>query len=80
MGETEMQPGDFVFICSDGVTETVNKQEDEFGEGRLEEILIGQIGHSPAELRAAVQEGLATFAGDALQPDDLTLMIVRRTT
>ncbi|MCZ6833883.1 MAG: SpoIIE family protein phosphatase [Acidobacteria bacterium] len=80
VGATEMQPGDFVFICSDGVTETVNKQEDEFGEGRLEEILIGQIGHSPAEIRAAVQEGLATFAGDALQPDDLTLMIVRRTT
>ena len=79
-GDIDMQPGDFIFICSDGVTETVNDQEDEFGDERLEKILVDQIGNSPAEIRAAVQKGLEEFAGDAPQPDDLTLMIVRRST
>jgi len=80
LGEVDMQPGDFVFICSDGVTETVNGKEEEFGEARLQELLLGHIGRSPTEIRVAVQEGLEVFAGDAPQPDDLTLMIVRRTT
>jgi len=78
LGEADLGPGDFVFICSDGVTETVNGDEDEFGEERLEKILIEQIGRSPTEIRAAVQAGLENFAGDAPQPDDLTLMIVKR--
>jgi len=78
VGQVALQPGDFVFICSDGVTETVNGDGDEFGEERLEAVLSAQIGRSPTEIRAAVQAGLEKFAGDAPQPDDLTLMIVKR--
>ena len=57
------------------------KEEDddnEFGEERLEELLVGQIGRSPLEIRSAVQSSLEEFADGAPQPDDLTLVIMRR--
>jgi len=78
LGEVALEPGDFIFQCSDGVTETVDNDDNEFGEERLQELLVGQIGRSPLEIRGAVQSSLAEFAAGAPQPDDLTLVIMRR--
>ncbi len=78
LGETVLNPGDFVFLCSDGVTETVNQDGDEYGEERLEALLVKYGSSSPREIRQAVQAGLEEFAGGAPQPDDLTLVILKR--
>ena len=80
LGEIRMEPGDLIFLCSDGVTETVDNEDNEFGEDRLEKLLVAQIGSTPAEIRRAVQSSLEEFAAGAPQPDDLTLVILSRNT
>ena len=78
LGEIRMGPGDFIFLCSDGVTETVDNEDNEYGEDRLEKLLVEQIGSTPAAIRRAVQSSLEEFASGAPQPDDLTLVILSR--
>jgi serine phosphatase RsbU (regulator of sigma subunit) len=78
VGQVEMGPGDFVFLCSDGVTETVDAKGEEFGEERLERLLVSLAGRPPLEIRQAVEESLEAHAAGEPPPDDLTLVIVQR--
>lgn len=76
--ELELQPGDFVFVCSDGLTDTENPEGEMFGDERLRDLLAGLAGRSVAEVRRAVDEQLQAFSRGAAQSDDLTLLAVRR--
>ena len=72
-----LSPGDNVILYTDGVTEAMNENEEEFGMERLE----GLFSESrPPEARA-VNEGIfdavMEFAGDAAQSDDITCMTLR---
>jgi serine phosphatase RsbU (regulator of sigma subunit) len=78
LGETGLQPGDFIFLCSDGVTETMDADGNEFGEDRLEGLLTAMAGRPPAEVRRAVEDSLEAHAAGAPPLDDLTLVIVQR--
>lgn len=77
-GWAELQLGDVMVIYSDGVTESVNEQEEEFGEARLIEIVQRNRGRTAAGLRDRIDEALAKFVGKAKSVDDLTLVIVKR--
>jgi serine phosphatase RsbU (regulator of sigma subunit)/pSer/pThr/pTyr-binding forkhead associated (FHA) protein len=74
----EMRPGDYIFLCSDGVTETMDGDGNEFGEDRLNSLLISKAGEPPPVVRRAVEESLEAHAAGAPQPDDLTLVIIQR--
>ena len=80
LGNLELGPGDFVFLCSDGVTDTVDPSGKEYGEERLQKFLAGQAGCTADEVRGAVEEQLEQHAQGAPQPDDLTMVIVQRET
>jgi sigma-B regulation protein RsbU (phosphoserine phosphatase) len=73
-----LQPGDFVFCYTDGVTESVNAQNDQYGEERLVEILRGHSEASPDELLQALLKSVGAFTGDAPQFDDVTILIAKR--
>ena len=75
---TELGPGDFIFACSDGVTETQGPDESMFGEERLEELLAGLAGRTAADVKKAVEAEVAAFAQGTPQSDDLTMAILRR--
>jgi phosphoserine phosphatase RsbU/P len=77
-GWVELEPGDVMVIYSDGVTESVDEQEEEFGEARLIEIVQRNRGRTAAGLRDRIDEALAKFVGKAKSVDDLTLVIVKR--
>ncbi|MBS1786816.1 MAG: SpoIIE family protein phosphatase [Acidobacteria bacterium] len=77
-GWAELGPGDVLVIYSDGVTESLNEQGEEFGESRLVEIVQRNRGRTPAGLRDRIDEALAKFGGKAKTVDDLTLVIVKR--
>ncbi|MEO8034796.1 MAG: SpoIIE family protein phosphatase [Acidobacteriota bacterium] len=75
---TQIRPfasGSTVVIYSDGITEAENIDGDEFGNERLEEILMR--GGSPAELRDSIAAAVDAFVGAAPQKDDQTLVIAR---
>jgi serine phosphatase RsbU (regulator of sigma subunit)/pSer/pThr/pTyr-binding forkhead associated (FHA) protein len=73
----QLQPGDVLIVYSDGVTEALNLQGEEFGEERL--ATIAEQRHSdeaPAILEAIVDSVQAFSRGEA-QHDDVTAMVVK---
>jgi serine phosphatase RsbU (regulator of sigma subunit) len=78
MEERELAPGDSVLLYTDGVTEALNSEREEFGEERLLKAT-----RQPREL--SLPELLAAVAGQARrfspheQTDDITLIVARCT-
>ncbi|MFQ3581181.1 MAG: SpoIIE family protein phosphatase [Chloracidobacterium sp.] len=75
--ETQLEPGDLLFLYTDGVTESTNERDEEFGEDRAR-ALLAAAAHLPvdqisARLSAAIQD----FVGNAPQHDDLTYVLAR---
>ena len=74
----QLYPGDVLVIYSDGVTESVNEQEEEFDEPRLIEVVQKNMSRSAAGIRDRIDEALTRFVGKAKSVDDLTMVIVKR--
>lgn len=73
------EPGDVLIIYSDGITESVNAADDEFGEDRLIEVVRSNINRSASGIRDRIDESLSKFVGTTAPIDDMTLMIIKRT-
>ncbi|MDD3070268.1 MAG: SpoIIE family protein phosphatase [Methanoculleus horonobensis] len=69
--------GDLVLLYTDGVTEAINPDEEQFGEERLIETVSASLDLPPAEIVERVRDAVMAFSGDEPQFDDLTLMILR---
>ena len=74
----QIEPGDRIFLYTDGVTEANDPHETLFGEKRLLEALnapgVGERG--PRETCEAVGEAVGIFAAGAEQSDDITMLAV----
>jgi phosphoserine phosphatase RsbU/P len=72
-----LEPGDLVFLCTDGVTEAENASEEFFGEERLD----ARLAVSAATAHAAVTEivgAVREFTGEGRPPsDDITVLALR---
>ena len=70
--QARLQPGDFLFLYTDGITEARNSADGFFGAQRLEEALRTGDRSSPQRLVRGVLDGVQQFAADRPQADDLT--------
>lgn len=77
-GSVNLEPGDLLLFYTDGVTDTMNEQDEMFGDQRLLDVLAGQRGRTASQVTSAIQKALALFRGQALAFDDVTLVIARR--
>ena len=68
--------GDVLAVFSDGVTEAMNRDGDEFGEARLADLLLSSRGRPACEIADRVILDVKAFSGGN-QHDDLTLVVVR---
>lgn len=72
-----LQPGEGIFIYSDGITEAQDEQGQLYSEERLL-TLFDQIERRPAaRVVEQVMHSVNNFAGDTPQADDITMMMVR---
>jgi serine phosphatase RsbU (regulator of sigma subunit) len=78
MEERELAPGDTVLLYTDGVTEALNAEGDEFGEERLLEAARQHRELSPPDLLAAVADQARGFSPHE-QADDITLIVAKCT-
>jgi sigma-B regulation protein RsbU (phosphoserine phosphatase) len=76
---TPLETGDLVLLYTDGITETANQNEEEFGSQRLADFLISVHRSEPSSILSALMEELVRFRGPDLPPgDDTTLVLIRR--
>ena len=71
-------PGDTVFLYTDGVTEAMNADGEEFGMERLRATFATARPRSAQEANAAVFDAVSDFAGATPQSDDITCMTFHR--
>ena len=71
-----LAPGDVLVLYTDGVTEAVNAQNEEFGMERLRAVLVlaQASSHDVREINQAVFQAVQAFAGEIPQFDDMTCM------
>lgn len=71
--------GDGLLLFTDGVTEMTNPAGVEYSDRRLHEELTGLGGASAQGIQESILRSLTRFRGRAFQPDDLTMLTIRRT-
>jgi serine phosphatase RsbU (regulator of sigma subunit) len=77
----EFAPGDVLLLFTDGVTEAINEQYEEYGLARLEALFVEAAGQPQATAQSITDTILADihrFVGATAQYDDITLVVVRR--
>jgi serine phosphatase RsbU (regulator of sigma subunit) len=73
-----LAPGDLLFMYTDGLTETKDRDGDEdFGEDRLADLLREQSQSPAGELFDEIHRRLAEFSGRKDADDDITMVAVR---
>ena len=73
-----MESHDLLVIYSDGVTETVNAAGEEFGENGIIAVVNRTRARRAEEVLEAIVDATFEFGGDQLQPDDITLIVLKR--
>ena len=70
----KLEPGDSVFVYTDGVTEAENSANDMFGENNLLTGLNREPEADPEKSLANVRSEIDSFVGEAEQFDDITML------
>lgn len=73
-----MDPGDTIVIYSDGITESINAQEEFYGEQGLISVLERHSGESAQGLMQRIIDSAKGHAGLHPQADDMTVVVVKR--
>jgi serine phosphatase RsbU (regulator of sigma subunit) len=86
-GKTRLEPGDYLVLYTDGVTEAFSPQEEAFGEPRLYQTIEGAVtcedqtagdSFSAQVLLDKIDNAVEEFIGDSMLSDDLTLLVLKR--
>jgi len=72
-----LQPGDILLAFTDGISEAMTYEEEEWGEDRLIECLAQCPDMPAAALVKCLVEAADTFAAGAPQHDDMTLLVLK---
>ena len=72
--ELQINPGDKLFLYTDGVPEATNAEKELFGTERMIAALNERKEESPAQVREGVRRAVDDFVKEAEQFDDLTML------
>jgi sigma-B regulation protein RsbU (phosphoserine phosphatase) len=78
-GEVPLRRGDVLVCFTDGVSEAMDSQGEEYGEPRIEEVLREHLGGSPKEMVEAIVADVKRHAQNTAQSDDITLVALKAT-
>lgn len=74
----KLDPGEVLFLYTDGVTEAMNNAKEQFSEQRLENIIKDQGSLRPSDFKNYLKNEIDTFTGKEPQSDDITFIILER--
>ena len=75
-GSVQLRAGEVLLICSDGILESFNDEDQEFGRERLEAELRNARGGSADAILFSVLGAVQDFAAPRPLTDDMTLVVV----
>jgi serine phosphatase RsbU (regulator of sigma subunit) len=73
-----LQPGGLLVLASDGFHEWPRDDGARFGVERLQNAIVSRAEQAPAECIAGILAEVETFAGSSAQPDDMSMMVLKR--
>ena len=76
-GTATLDPGDLLVAFSDGVTEALSTEGEEYGEQRLLDCVQANRDKSVAELLDSIFASVREFTAGAVQSDDVTALVLR---
>ena len=75
-GRLQLEPGDLLFVFTDGVIEAVNESGEEYGERRLLPLLASANKEVAVATLERVMTNVNAFVGYARQHDDITALVL----
>ena len=72
-----LEPGDLMVLFTDGISESMNAREEEWGEDKLIEFAKTCHGLPASETMTRIMAAAEAFAGGVPQHDDMTLVVLR---
>ena len=76
--ELVLEPGEGLFLYTDGVCDAIDTTGTAFGTAGLERQLSALAKEPPGSIVDGVFRAVETFAGSAPQEDDITVLVIRR--
>jgi sigma-B regulation protein RsbU (phosphoserine phosphatase) len=76
-GNATLEPGDLLVAFSDGVTEALSTEGEEYGEQRLLDCVQANRDKSVTELLDSIFASVREFTAGAVQSDDVTALVLR---
>jgi len=75
--EITLNPEDALVLYTDGVTEAMDPDNNQFTESRLYKTLLQLQGFSVKNIEQGIQKDVQNFVKDAEQSDDITLLVIQ---
>ncbi len=72
-----LRPGDLVIVFSDGITEAINKSEEQFGLERLQTVILENATLSATEMVSKIEAAVLEFSQGREQEDDISVIILK---
>ena len=76
-GKLELEPGDSLLLFTDGVSEAMDVNSQQFTEQKIADLLAGTAVRSLDKLVDNLVSSIAKFVGDVEQADDITIVALR---
>lgn len=73
----DFNPGDMIYIYTDGITEAVNENKEQFSEERLLNVFNNIDNFAVEVIEKEIRQQVNQFAGNAPQYDDYTMLVLK---
>jgi len=77
-GSVNFSPGDVLLLYTDGITEAMNQEGEEFGLPQLQDLVDKHRQNSAKEIIDLILQEVKHHAAKAPQSDDITLMVIKK--
>ncbi len=78
LDETKFDPGDVLFVFTDGVSEANDSRDNQYGEERIKDMIIKNRTDQPDAIARKLFDDIMVFVEDEPRADDITMLIVKR--
>ena len=75
--QTQLKPGDMLFLYTDGLSEAKNSKEELLGRKRVQQLASEQSTDTARQLVELMEAEVHRHAGDAEQNDDITMLAIK---